>query len=78
MVVRVRPSYGTHDRVPKQSFLRSFFTALSFSPFDCPRFDPPRYRRNARSEEMTRIGADMWRAFREFDEQEAGPLPETR
>lgn len=77
MGVTMRRPHGTHARVPEQDFLRSFFITLSFSPFDCPRFDPPRYRRSARSEDMTRIGADMWRAFRKFNEQEAGTHPET-
>ena len=72
-----RRPYGTHTRMPEQNFLRSFFMILSFRLFDYPRFEPPRYRRNARSEDMTRIGADMWQVPRKFDEQEAGTQPET-
>lgn len=77
MAVMGRRPHGAHTRMPEQNFLRSFFMTLSFSLFNCPRFDPPRYPRNARSEDMERIGADMWRAFRKFDEQEAATQTET-
>ena len=75
MAPRARRPYVLHARVPGQSFMRAFFAGLAFSQFDHPRFDPPRYPRNARSEDMARIGADMWRAFRIFDEKEERALP---
>ena len=70
MAPEARRRYALHVRVPDQSFMRAFFAGLAFSQFDCPRFDPPRYPRNARSEDMARIGADMWLAFRIFNEKE--------
>ena len=67
---RVRHPHALHARVPNQGFMRAFLAGLAFSQFSCPRFNPPRYPRNARSEDMSRIGADMWLAFRIFDEKD--------
>ena len=50
--------------------MRGFIDGISIGFIACPRVSLRRYPRNARSEDMARIGADMYRAFQEFDGQE--------
>lgn len=65
-----RPSQLAHARVPDQGFLRAFLGVLTWRCFVSPRFSPPRYPADARSQDMARIGADMYRSFQLFNEQE--------
>lgn len=63
-------SHPVHARVPDQGFLRALLGVLTGRAFVSTRFSPPRYPANARSEDMTRIGADMYRSFQLFNERE--------
>ena len=73
----VRRRYSPHARVPRPSFLRGLINGISIGYVVCPKVTLRRYPSDARSEDMVRIGADMYRAFEEFDGQEETPATAT-
>lgn len=65
---RQGPPPSGHARVRNQSFVRALIGVLAGRTFVSPRFSPPRCPTDARSEDMARIGADMYRSFQLFTE----------
>ena len=64
------PPYLVHWRVYDHNFLRAVLGVLTWSAFVSPQFAPPRYPEDARSKDMARVGADLYRGFHLFNEQE--------
>ena len=62
--------YPAHARVSDQNFWRAFLGILTWSAFVTPQFAPRRYPEHARSRDMARIGADMYRGFQVFHVEE--------
>ena len=64
------PAYPAHWRAYNQNFLQAVLSVLTWSAFVSPEFAPARYPEDARSKDMARIGADLYRGFHLFNEQE--------